>query len=262
VQRVEVDGVGTAYEVIGDGPPLLLLTGLGGVGRAWGAHRERFAERFTTIVPDHRGTGQSDAPVSGYTIAAHAADMAAVIDAVGLGPAHIVGSSTGGAIGQTMAIDHPATVRSLVAVSSWAGPDPFFEAQFIARRRVLTDSGPRAYAEASALFLFDPAFASRNQDQVQAWVDKASAGPPNVDVMAQRIDMIRAHDERARLTAISVPTLVLVGEADVCTPPHLSEELAAAIPGARLEVLPGGHFVYIEHPDAFFDAVVSFVDAQ
>ncbi|NND84377.1 MAG: alpha/beta fold hydrolase [Acidimicrobiia bacterium] len=262
MERVEVDGVGTAYEVFGSGPPLLLLTGLGGVGRAWGAHRERFAERFTTIVPDHRGTGESDAPRDGYTIGAHAADMAAVVAAVGLGPAHLVGSSTGGAIGQTMAIDHPESLRSLVAVSSWAGPDPFFEAQFVARRKVLVDSGPRAYAEASSLFLFDPAFASRHPERVREWVDKASSGPSDPEVMAQRIDMIRAHDERHRLGGIAVPTLVLVGEADICTPPYLSEELAAGIPRATLQVLPGGHFVYLEHPDAFFDAVVSFAEAQ
>ena len=118
MERVEVDGVGTAFEVVGSGPP-------------WGAHRERFAEHFTTIVPDHRGTGSSDAPPSGYTIAAHAADMAAVVHSVGLGPAHVVGSSTGGAIGQTMAIDHADTVRSLVPVSSWAGPDPYFEHQYL-----------------------------------------------------------------------------------------------------------------------------------
>ncbi len=260
MQRVEVDGVGTAFEVMGDGPPLMLLTGLGGVGRAWGALRERFADRFTTIIPDHRGTGQSDAPTDGYTIAAHARDMAAVVDTVGRGPAHIVGSSTGGAIGQTMAIDHPDAVQSLVAVSSWAGPDPFFEAQFVARRRVLTDSGPRAYAETSSLFLFDPAFASAHPERVDEWIDKASAGPSNPEVMAQRIDMIRAHDERARLGDVTTPTLVLVGEADICTPPHLSEELAAAIPDATLKVLPGGRFVYLEHPDAFFDAVVDFVD--
>lgn len=258
MERVEVDGVGTAFEVVGSGPPLLLLTGLGGVGRAWGAHRERFAEHFTTIVPDHRGTGSSDAPPSGYTISAHAADMAAVVRSVGLGPAHIVGSSTGGAIGQTMAIDHADTVRSLVPVSSWAGPDPFFEHQFVVRRRVLTESGPLAYLEASALFLFDPAFASRNPSRVREWIQKASAGPSNPEVMAQRIDMIRAHDERARLDEITAPTLVLVGEHDICTPPHLSVELAEGIPGARLEVLPGGHFVYIEHPDAFFDAVAGF----
>lgn len=259
MDRVEVNGIGTAFEVLGDGPPLLLLTGLGGVGRAWADHRERFAERFTTIVPDHRGTGASDAPADGYTIGAHAADMAAVVAAVGRGPAHVVGSSTGGAIGQTMAIDHPEHVASLVAVSSWAGPDPYFEAQFVARRRVLTDSGPGAYAEASSLFLFDPAFASAHPDRVAAWVDKATSGPANPEVMAKRIDMIRAHDERARLDRIGVPTLVLVGEADICTPPFLSEELAAAIPGALLEVLPGGHFVYLEHPDAFFDAVVGFL---
>lgn len=254
-----VNGITIAYEMSGDGPPVMLLTGLGGAGRAWGSHRERFAEEFLTVTPDHRGTGNSTRAPAGYTIGEHARDMAGLLRTLETGPAHVIGSSTGGAIAQVMALDHPDVVRSITLVSSWAGPDPYFEREFAARKLVLETLGGSAYLEASALFLFAPSFTSERPDSVDAWIQKAGMGGVDTEIMARRIDMILAHDERARLSSVDVPTLVVVGDEDLCTPPHLSRELAESIPGARLELLPGGHLVYIENPDGFFETVVGFI---
>lgn len=255
----DVNGITIAYEVMGDGPPLLLLTGLGGVGKSWGGHRERFGRNFLTIVPDHRGTGGSTRAADGYTIAEHAQDMAELLDTVGCDAAHIVGSSTGGAMALVMALDHPEFVRSLTLVSSWAGPDAYFRRQFALRKRVLELEGMDRYLETSAMFLFGPSFTSAHDERVSDWIDKASAGGADPGIMAKRIDMIVGHDVRDRLGDISVPTHVLVGDEDVCTPPHLSEELARAIPDSALTVMSGGHLIYDEHPDAFFEAVTAFL---
>ena len=255
----DVDGIDIAYEQLGDGAPLLLLTGLGGVGRAWGDLVHRFAADCTTIVPDHRGTGSSSRPRSGYTIEALAADMAGLVRRVGLGPAHVVGSSTGGAIAQVMALDHPDTVRSMVLVSSWAGPDPYFLIQFEVRKSILERQGVAEYTKSSSLFLFAPSFAATRPDVVTAWVEKATSHPGDPEIMRQRIDMIMAHDQRHRLGEVGVPTLVIVGDEDICTPPHASEELARLIPGSRLEMIPGGHLIYLERPDEFMTAVSTFV---
>ena len=176
---MDIDGIEIAFERRGTGPPLLLLTGLGGVGRAWGSHIQRFA------------------------------DMAGLVRHSGLGPAHVVGSSTGGAIAQVMALDHPDTVASLTLVSSWAGPDPYFSNQFAMRRSVLLDQGVLAYTRCSSLFLFAPSFAAANPHAVEAWIERASAHPGDPDIMSQRIDMILDHDQRDRLATVSVPTLVI-----------------------------------------------------
>ena len=256
---MDIDGIAIAYERRGTGPPLLLLTGLGGVGRAWGPHIDRFADGYTTIVPDHRGTGASAKPKTGYTIEALSADMAGLVRHSGLGPAHVVGSSTGGAIAQVMALDHPDTVASLTLVSSWAGPDPYFSNQFAMRRSVLLDQGVLAYTRCSSLFLFAPSFAAANPHAVEAWIERASAHPGDPDIMSQRIDMILDHDQRDRLATVSVPTLVIVGDEDICTPPFASRELADSIPGALLEVLPGGHLIYLERPEPFAAVVSSFL---
>ena len=248
------------YEASGDGPPLMLITGLGGVGRAWGPVVGRFSADYLTIVPDHPGTGQSPPPADRYTIADHAAAMADVLRELDCGPAHLVGSSTGGAIAQVMALDHRDVTKSIVLADSWARPDDYFRHQFAVRKRVLADRGAPGYAEASAIFLFAADFFRDNYDQVLEWIELASSGDPVV--MAERIDMIVAFDESARLAEIDCPTLVLVGHSDICTPPYMSQDLAQSIPDARLETLPGGHLIYKEAPTEFHRVVREFVAGQ
>jgi len=250
-------GVELAYTRQGTGDPVVLVAGLGGEGKGWGSQIESFAQDFDTIVPDHPGTGASGHTES-YTLEHHARALADLITGLGTGPAHIVGSSTGGAIAQIMALDHPATVCSISLVSSWARADDFFRHQFAVRKDTLLRLGSAAYAETTALFLFSPTFFRDHYDKVRAWADSASGG--DASVMAARIDMIMAHDQLDRLPGISCPTLVLVGSADGCTPPHLSEEVAAAIPDAEYVEIDGGHLIYKEDPAEFHRVVREFID--
>lgn len=259
MQVATIDGIDIAFERRGEGTPLLLLTGLGGVGRAWGDLVDRFAANHTAIVPDHRGTGSSSKPRSGYTIEALASDMAGLVRHVGLGAAHVVGSSTGGAIAQLMALDHADTVKSLTLVSSWAGPDPYFLTQFEVRKAILEQQGAAAYAKSSSLFLFAPSFAATRPEAITSWLEKATSHPSDPEIVGKRIDMIMAHDQRHRLPEVDVPTLVIVGDEDICTPLHASEELARLIRRSRLEVISGGHLIYLERPEEFVRAVSSFV---
>jgi aminoacrylate hydrolase len=246
------------YEVTGSGSPVLLIAGLGGVGTTWGPQVAHFARRHTVILPDHRGTGRSTHTAKGQSISQHAADFAAIVQELALGPVHVVGSSTGGAITQAMALDHPALVRTATIASSWARVDPFFRRQFSARAEMIAKAGVEAATEMGALFLFDPRFQMTNQPVVQAWVDAAVKGASRADIALKRMDMILAHDRLDDLARITCPTLVIVGEADFCTPPHLSDQMAAAIPGAELAKLPGGHFFFMEHPVAFHERVEAF----
>lgn len=246
------------YELSGAGSPVLLIAGLGGVGATWGPQTAMFAKDHTVILPDHRGTGRSTHTAQGQTIAQHAADFAAIIDELGVGPVHVVGSSTGGAIAQVMALQHPGLVKTATIASSWARVDPFFQRQFSARAQMIASAGVKAATEMGALFLFDPRFQMTHQPVVQQWVDAAVKGASQADIALKRMDMILAHDRLDELGRIACPTMVIVGEADFCTPPHLSEQMAVAIPGAELAKLPGGHFFYMEHPDLFHDRVEAF----
>ncbi len=246
------------YEVSGSGSPVLLVAGLGGVGSTWGPQVEMFATRHTVILPDHRGTGKSTRTAKGQTITQHAEDFARIVEALDCGPVHVVGSSTGGAIAQVMALEHPHHVKTATIASSWARVDPFFRRQFTARTQMISTAGVKAATEMAALFLFDPRFQLTHNSTVQGWIDAAVKGASAADIAIARMDMILAHDQLDRLAAIAKPTLVIVGETDFCTPPHLSEQIAAAIPGAELAKLPGGHFFYMEHPAAFHERVETF----
>jgi aminoacrylate hydrolase len=260
--KFQTQGISLHYETFGDRakPPLMLIAGLGGIGAGWGPQIERFAAEHFVVLPDHRGTGQTTRPDGGYTIAQHAADMASLIAHLDIGPAHIVGSSTGGAIAQLMALDHAPLVRSVTMASSFARPDSVMQRQFALRRKLTAAGDMQTAYSCAALFLFSPRYASENPQRVAAWIGRAAALPPEPEIALKRIDMIMAHDAFARLGEIGQPVLAICGADDFCTPLHLSEEVAGAIPRAELKVLPGaGHFVYIEQEQRFFDTVRAFV---
>ncbi|MFH1103729.1 MAG: alpha/beta fold hydrolase [Actinomycetota bacterium] len=260
--KAAVNGIQIHYEVAGSGIPVMLLVGLPGVGKGWGPQASLFADNYMTIVPDQRGAGQSSWPSEGYTIEEHASDMAGVLASLDCGPCHIVGSSTGGAIAQVMALDHADVVRSVTLLGSWAGPDDFFRHQFETRKRILLEAGMKAYIDASVLMLFSPAYFRDHYDEVRRYCDQGASGASDPAIMIKRIDMILGFDQRKRLGEIGSPTLVLVGGQDACTPPYFSEEIAAAVPRAELTVLEGGHLVYWEHPDEFFQRVARFLRAH
>ncbi|MGO4811489.1 alpha/beta fold hydrolase [Cupriavidus sp. 2MCAB6] len=257
--NVTSDGVSIHYAVKGQGSPVLLLAGLAGVGASWGPQIDLFAEHHQVIVPDHRGTGASEHTARAMTMTQHALDMARVIEAVGCGPVHALGSSTGGAIAQLLSIHHRELLRSATIVSSIARADAFYRRQFDMRRRMLTDSGLRASTEANALFLFDPKFMREHPEQVQAWVNATAAGTFEREISFARIDMIVGHDAFDDLPSIATPTLVLVGERDFCAPPYFSAELAERIPGAEFAILDGGHFIFLEKPELLHDTVEAFI---
>jgi aminoacrylate hydrolase len=253
------------YDVHGDpsNAPMMLLTGLGGFGSAWGRQIERFAADHFVIVPDHRGIGRSTHTLEGHKTEQLAADMASLAAHLGTGPLDVVGASTGGAIAQYMALDHPEAVRTLTLSSTWARFDPYMRAEFTARRKMAAEWDRASLYPAYALFLFSPRFWREHPERVQSWIDRAVKNPEQPDdreIALKRIDMLMAHDTLDRLGEIRQPALVICADLNLCTPLPLSEELAWNIPNAKLVVLHGaGELIDIEMPDEFFEAVSGFI---
>ena len=256
------------YEELGDSskPTVLMISGLGGVGASWGPQAQRFAEQFHIILPDHRGTGRSSHTKDGHTIEQLANDMAALVEHLGRGPVHVIGASTGGAIAQVMALDHPHTVRSLILSSTFARFDAFTHREFQVRRK-MAELWSRADLFAGySLFLFSPRYTRENPEKVQAWIDRGVSHPEQPgdrEIGLKRIDMIAAHDTFSRLGEIKQPTLVVCGDRNFCTPLPLSEELARTIPGAELVVFEeGGELIELEQDEKYFQVVASFLQEQ
>ncbi len=231
------------YEVTGDGPPLLLVPGLSGVGTFWAQQVPDLARDFRVIVHDHRGTGASTHSRIRYSVEQMADDVLRLMDALGVESAHLVGHSTGGAIGQVIAQDHPARLRSLVLSATWAGQDPYFRRLFESRRETLVACGVEAYLRASVLMLAPPWWVRANDAVLVEQHRRTAAASPPIEVLTSRIDAIVRFDRRARLGEIRTPTLVIVAADDMITPRFYSDELAERIAGAKLVVLEaGGHF--------------------
>src|SRR3989454_5016059 len=261
--KISIGDAELHYEEHGRGPALMLVPGLNGVGAFWARQVPDFARDFRVVVHDHRGTGQSTHSRIRYSVEQMAADVLRLMDRLGIASAHLVGHSTGGAIGQVIAQDHPERLQSLVLSATWAGQDAFFRRVFESRKEVLVKLGVEAYLRTSVLFLAPPWWVSANDAAIAEMHGGLAAAAAPVDVMASRIDAIMAFDRRARLGEIRTPTLVVVAQDDMVTPRFYSDELAERIAGAKLVVLDGGgHFAPQVTPEPYNAAVGAFLRGQ
>ena len=259
--RFRCNGVDLRVETIGAGPPLLLIMGLGASLETWVAQRDALAARHRVILFDNRGAGESACPPPPWTVRDMAADAVAVLDALGVARAHVLGVSMGGMIAQEMAIGWPERVDRLVVAVSFARPDPVRRA-FLLFRRWARLQGADLVQEgvANLPWLVSPAVLN-DQDRLDEILAVVGA-MPLMDAVAysHQVDAILEHDTLARLGRVRARTLVLAAAEDVLTPLHLSREIADAIAGARLAVLPrGNHAVQIEDPASFNRAVLDFL---
>lgn len=248
------------YEEHGNGEPLLLVSGLGGTAAYWKPNLPALSARYRAIVHDHRGAGQSTHSKIQYSVDQMTDDLVRLMDRLKIESAHLVGHSTGGAIGQTMAIKHPQRLKKLVLFATWTKADFFFRHLFSVRRDVLTKIGAETYVKAGTLFLYPPWWIQQNAELVEQREKLALQSFPPVEVVASRIDGICAFDRSAELGKIEVPTLVICAKDDAITPAYFSEELARCIRGAQLEILPqGGHCASEAAVEPFNKAVLRFL---
>src|SRR5690606_633766 len=133
------------YEEHGEGFPLVLVAGLGGVGSYWNAQLEDFSRHYRVIIHDHRGTGKSSRSKIEYSIEKMAADTLELMDVLKIQKAHFVGHSTGAAIAQVLAVNNSDRLAKIVMASAWTKADGFFRRCFEVRREILLKSGPEAY---------------------------------------------------------------------------------------------------------------------
>ena len=228
------DGERLYYETHGSGPPLVLVTGLSGIAGFWAQHAGALARRFTLVLHDHRGTGQSSLSQIDYSVDQMADDVMQLIDHLGLDRIRFAGHSTGGAIGQVLALNHRERLERMVLSATWAGRDPYFDLFFQWRKKLLLEVGPEEYLRSILMVAKPPEwFREHPEEAADLTPEVIKARVPDLHCAASRLDAIMAFDRRAEVAGITTPALVICTEDDMVTPPYLSRELAGPYSGRR-----------------------------
>jgi pimeloyl-ACP methyl ester carboxylesterase len=253
--KVAVAGGSLHWEAHGAGTPVVLVHGSGGSALSWWQQVPRYAQRHRVIAYDAFGFGRS----LGAPAARHPRrlpeDLAAVLDAAGVERAALVCQSLGGWTGLPFALAHPERTAALVLSGTPGG--------------VMTPGIARDLAGLPARMAKRPGLAGmalaedyprREPARAFLYEQIGALNPPDV-IAAYGAGLAEVAIPLARLAGFAVPTLLVAGEHDAFFTPSALAEVAAAIPGARLHVLPGaGHSPYWETPDAFDGEVLHFLE--
>jgi pimeloyl-ACP methyl ester carboxylesterase len=259
-------GVRIAYELRGTWhrgrPWLVLIQGMGLDRHGWGRIPGKLRRRFRLVLVDNRGCGRSDRAGRSFTVADMAGDVVAVLDAAGIGRAHVLGASLGGMVAQELAIRHPDRVDALVLVCTAPGW-PFAYPMPAPSVRLLVATA-RMPAEAARRRHTENALSARavreRPDLVDRLLERQGSRPAGRGTLSAQAAAGARYAGRLRQSRIRARTLVLHGDADTVVDPRNGRLLAARIPGAQLRIFPGlGHLLFWEDPDGFAAAVASFL---
>jgi aminoacrylate hydrolase len=258
-----LEAAGLYYEIHGDddAPPLILSSGLGGSAGYWAPNIPALAERFRVIAYDHRGIGRSDRALpEAVTIGDLGADMLALMDALGIARAHLIGHAIGGLAALEAARAAPGRVDRVVVINGWATLDPLTARCFALRLMVLRAIGPRAYLGVQPLFLFPPTWLSEHDARIDAETEHHLAQWPGDATMEKRIAAARDFDCTGWAGNLAAPALLVSAADDLLVPWTNSQTLAALIPGAEHRNLHwGAHACNVTAPEDFNRIVVDFL---
>ena len=254
------NGMNIYYEVYGEGFPLLLIGGLGSQIGSWATQVPIYSKHFRVVVFDNRGAGRSQKPEPGYGTEDMADDAAALMDALDIEAAHIVGKSMGGMIGQWLAIKYPEKVSKLVMGCSSASRDEVGNLILRTGREIASKVGMKAVWIMALYLGYTREYIEKNIGSLNGVMD---AIPEDADALRGYIGQsyaVEGHDTTDLLNRIKAPTLVMMGESDMTTAPRRTRELAALIPNSRLKAFEGvGHGFWRERQEEADSLVLDFL---
>jgi pimeloyl-ACP methyl ester carboxylesterase len=269
-----VSGHPIAYELRGDGVPLVLVAGTGYPGATWPPEFiGPLLKRHSVLTFDHRGTGATPPSSEKYSTRLFAQDAIALMDALGLPAAHVLGHSMGGRVAQWMALERPERIRTLILAAS--GPGQFRDDRPVTRgiplhaAKDMIELGYEHYMrEHIRDTFFTPEFASAHPERV-AWLhDTFWAHRPDLENYLRHVIARQEHQTADRLAEIRMPTLVLIGDRDtqiMGTGSHAeqSEFLMAHLPNATKRVIEGAaHGYFWQLPERTAEILLDWTGAR
>lgn len=262
--RIELNGLNVYYEQHGTGEPLVLIAGLASDSQSWAPILPALAERFHVLIFDNRGAGRTEPMDTPLDIPRMACDVIALLDALAIPQAHLLGHSMGGMIALECAARHPNRIRKLILASTSPKPSARDCALFRSWAATLRAGiPPRLWFENIFFWIFPERF-FQHPAGVQAALDYSVnyPWPQTAEAFARQVEAITAFDICKALRHIRIPTLALHGELDILFPPDRVLPELAAIPGLKMTVMPNvAHSPALDAPDAFINAICSFLGA-
>ncbi|MDT7668077.1 MAG: hypothetical protein QOC74_860 [Pseudonocardiales bacterium] len=253
---MQVNGKELAVEVDGEGPAVLLVHGLGGTSNFYQVQADALAERFRVIRVDSAGAGRS--PVAdGISIESHADDLAAVLDALDVDSAAVVGHSMGTLVVRALAARHPAKVSALALLGAVREPPEAGRQAQRDRAAVLREKGTAAVAPGVVANALSETTRQR-RPEVAAFV-RELVMRQDPEGYARNCEALGAATDPGPI-ATSLPLLLITGDDDKVGPPEASQELADAHGNAAVEILPGvGHWTALEAAGPVTDHLLKFL---
>lgn len=259
---VEHDGVSIAFEVTGDGPPVVLGHSFLCDRTMWQAQVPALAARHTVINIDLRGHGASSRVTAPCTLYDLVSDVEAVLDDLGLERAVWAGLSIGGMVALRAALTKPDRVGGLILLNTDGEPvNTLAKIRFTALGSIVRLLGMRSVIGQVELQMFGTTFRREHPEVVATWLDRFR----EMDVPSMlRINaaLNQRDDLLGRLPGVDLPALVVAGTEDMALPPDRSRRIAEALPDARLIELPGcGHLSTVEQPEEVTGAMLEFLSS-
>jgi 3-oxoadipate enol-lactonase len=244
----------------GAGQPLLLIMGLGSTSDMWYRLLPTLSAHYRTILFDNRGVGRSDAPPGPYSITTMASDAAVVMDAAGVGSAHVLGFSMGGFIAQELALHYPGRVQGLILAGTACGGKEAVRAapEVLVALEARGVKTPEEGFRMMASYLYDPSTLPTRIEEDLA----ASLRTPlqRKSYVAQLLGIVSWAGSHNRLSSLAAPVLIIHGESDQLIPPENGRVLAHVIANAKVVMIPrAGHMFMTDQPEAASEAILSFL---
>ena len=256
------NSVSLAYDIQGEGPPLVLICGLGTGGWIWCKQVPELAQHFQVITFDPRGVGESSQVAAPFSIADLAEDISFLLEHLGLERAHIVGASLGGIVAQQFALTFPHLVERLVlSCTTFGGPNHVLPGgEGLAALMSVSGLNGEERARRNIQFGFTKAYLENNMDDVEDIIRMRLACNIPEHVYLFQVKAASEFNAEPHIPAIQSPTLVISGNEDIIIPVQNSHNLAQRIPNARLEIVEGaGHAFFIERAGEFNQTVLEFL---
>lgn len=259
--KIEANGVEINYELSGpeSAPVVMLSHSLLANLSMWDPQMEALAG-YRVLRYDTRGHGGSEAPPGEYTFELLAEDARALLGALGIETTHFVGLSMGGMIGMVLGIDYPEVLDSLVLCDTRGHSPEAREEQRAERMAAVKEHGIEPLVEGALSGWFSDGFRESHpevMDAVRAMIRTAS--PTGLIGCSHAINV---QNSTPRLSEITAPTLIVVGEEDIGTPVSESKAMQERIAGAKLVILPEArHLSNMERPAEFNEALAGFLGA-